>query len=594
MKKTLKVLVRTMEVTFIVFFFFLVSLCFRQQLLPSFLVNRLCEKCSSERYIVACNSVSVGFRHGIRFLGIRVYDRMRKDNLRPVVSADSVSAMVFARRVTAVALKFPRLHDAYYAEGPASDAEGGASPFGDFDLSRIPAFTLELVRPEILGVAPERVVVDVVSGEKRIDLGDFRLEWPDQEFRMGLEGGCSFDFGGGHIVGNVRGTARQEHIRPLLQVLDLPSAYPYMGGYPDTGASGFTEVPGPVPVDCSWRYDFAARDFRIDLDLHPDMGRYNGVRMQHVDGKLGVHAYFTDGWFGYDIAVGPLAATDPQGRTLQGELTVHGTNGLDWLEFDASSGLEKQATLDVLGYLNRGTFDALVCDVPPRVTAKGVFNCDDVNIANNDFAGRFEMPSGSVFGQRITDAAMDYRLQGSGIVLTNLTAKGSEGGDVTGWMRFHLPLAADDTAGVWGEGSVETRDGKVSQVPLFLVLTDALAENVPGIDKIVNQSESVCSFTVSNGLFRTDRLIVQGALFCFKISGTYDLAEDEFDMVAHCTILKEDSILGKYLIQPVLWPFTKLLTEFHVSGSKDDPKLRNTSVKFITEMTSDLINKVFD
>lgn len=596
MKKVLKVLGKTVKVIFIAFFLFLLSLCFRQQRLPESLVRKLCEKCSSERYVVSCDSASVGLRHGVHLLGFRVFDRRRVDVLRPVVCADSVSVWLISRTVTVFAAKMPRLHDGYYGVGNEEpEGESGQSfSIADVRLPRIPRFTLELIRPEILGVAPERVVTRVVSGRTKLTLDDIRLEWPDQDFRMSLDGGCELDFSGRLLTGEVHGTARQEHIRPLLQALDLPSAYPYMGGYPDTGASGFTEVPGPVPVACAWRYDFAARDFRIDLDLHPDMGRYNDVPLKHVDGKLGVHAYFTDEYFGYDIAVGPLVASDHHGRILQGWLTVHGTNGLNYLEFDASSDLEKQQTLDIMGYLNRGTFDAVVCEVPPRVTAKGVFNCDDVNIAANDFSGRFELAAGEIFGQRFTDAEMDYRLKGSEIVLTNLTAKGSSGGDVSAWMRFHLPIADDDASGFYGEGRIDTRDGKVAQVPLFLALTEALADNVPGIDKIVTQSDSICEFTLSNGVFRTDRLIVQGSLFCYKISGSYDFENDALDMVAHCTIMKEDSILGKYLIQPVLWPFTKLLTEFHVSGTRDEPVIRNKTVKSISDITGGIIKKVFD
>lgn len=592
MKKALKVLVKTVEVVFIVFFFFLVFLCFRQQRLPTILVKRICEKCSTERYVVSCDSMSVGFRQGVCIFGVRVYDRSSKENFRPMASADSVSVMIFSRRVTVVAAKLPRLYDGYYSG--EQTAESGSGAGADFELSRIPEFSLELVRPEILGVAPDRVTVYVLPGERRIELSNLRLEWPDQEFRMGLDGGCLFDFGDGRIVGEVHGTARQAHIRPLLQALDLPSAYPYMGGYPDTGKSGFTEVQGPVPVTCGWRYDFAAHDFTLELDLHPDMGRYNDVRLQHVDGRLAVHARFADGGFDHDIEIGPLTATDPHGRSLRGRLDVHGTNGVYWLDFDASSDLEKQHTLDIIGYLNHGTFDALHCDAPPRVSVKGIFNCNDANIAYNDFSGRVEVAAGEIFDQRFTEAAMDFRLQGSGIVLTNLVAKGSAGGETSAWMRFHLPLADDDGLGVFGEGRIDTHDGKVTQVPLFLALTEALAENVPGVEKIVNQSDSICEFTVSNGVFRTDRLIVQGAIFCYKISGTYDIERDELDMVAHCTIMKEDSILGKYLIQPVLWPFTKLLTEFHISGKCNAPKLRNTSVKAITDITSDLINKVFD
>ena len=590
-----------MKCIFIAFLFFLGTLFFRQQRLPKSLVDKFCERLSTVDRVVSCDSVSMGFRDGFRFLGLRIYDRTRRDCLRPVFSADSVSVWLIPRKVRVVAAKMPRLHDDYYglSDGyspDVPDGDGGVSSFhiGKVELPRMPKFTLELVRPDILGVTPERVVAEVNPELKRLELSDIHLEWPDQDFRMCLDGGCVLDFGAQLLVGEVGGTARQEHIRPLLKALDLPSSYQYMGGYPDTGTSGFTEVPGPVPVTCRWRYDFSACDFNLWLDLHPDMGRYNDVRLHRVDGKLAVHAHYPDDSLAYDVAVGPLTAVDLHGRKLDGWLTVHGTNGLDWLEFDVRSELEKQDALDIMGYLNDGAFDGLKCGSAPRVTVKGIFNCDDVNIANNDLGGRFELESGEVLDQKLDRLKFDYRLKGSEIVITNLTAVGSTGGDMTAWMRFHLPIADDDEAGVFGEGAIDTKNGRILQVPLFLALTNAMAENVPGVDKIVNQSESRCEFTVTNGMFKTDHLVVQGALFCIKLSGSYDISSETLDFVAHCTVLKEESLLGKYFIQPVLWPFTKLFTEFHVTGPKDNPTIRNTSVKSISELTGGLIRKVFD
>lgn len=602
MKKTLKAIGKAVKLVFIVFCFFLLSLCFRQQRLPRSLVAKICERCSTEDLVVSCDEISVGLRYGVHFLGVRLYDRTRSESLKPVFSAESVSVWLITRRVSVTAAKLPRLHDGYYGienrrasdfpDGDDDDDDGLS--FAKIELPRIPNFTLELIRPEILGVAPERVETRVCPELKKVEFADIRLDWPDQDFRMRLDGYCTVDFGARLLIGEVAGTARQEHIRPLLVALDVDSSYQYMGGYPDTGTSGFTEVPGPVPVVCGWRYDFAARDFRLDLDLKPDMGRYNDVRLQKVDGKLGVHAYYPDGDFAYDITVGPLTATDLHGRRLQGQLTVHGTNDLDWLEFDAFSDLEKQDTLDIMGYLNDGVFDAFRCETPPKVSVKGVFNCDDVNIGNNDFSGHLELEKGEIFDQGLTDLKFDYRMKGSEMLITNITAVGSTGGDMTAWMRFHLPIADDDESGVYGEGNIDTVNGRIVQVPLFLALTKAMAENVPGVDKIVNQSESHCEFTISNGVFKTDHLVVQGALFCFKLSGSYEIESGELDFIAHCTVMKEESLLGKYLIQPVLWPFTKLFTEFHVTGNKSDPKIRNTSVKSFTEFTGGLIKKVFD
>lgn len=587
MKNSLKVMWKTVKVIFIVFFIFLLSLCFRQQRLPGKWVEYICARLSSADVVVTCDSASIGFRDGLHFLNLRAYDRSRLDNLRPVLSTESVSILPLIRRVRVVAAKMPRLHDGYYGLGTGAAETSSSAGLSEFEFPLVPDFTLELDRPEILGIAPERLVAWVSVEPRRLALEDVGIKWPDQDVPMGVDGSCTVDLINMKLTGEVHGTARQEHIRPLLVALDFPVAYPYMGGYPDTGTSGFTGVIGPVPAFCAWNVDLATREMKLDLELHPQMGRYNNVRLDRVDGRLGIHVYFTDSYMGYDVSVGPLVAVDHRGRQLSGSLVVHGTNNLDYLEFNASSGLEMQDTLDIMGYLNRGTFDFLRCATPARVTAKGIFNCNDVNIPNNDFGGRLEIDQGSLYKHDFKDLKLDYRLVGSEIFVSNMTAKSVSGGDFSGSASFHLPMAEGDERS-YGRGSIKIENGKLVRIPLFFALTSALADNVPGLDRIVNQSEARCDYTVSNGVFRTDNLVVQGSLFCIRISGSCDFNKDELDMIAHCTIMKEESALGKYLIQPVLWPFTKLLTEFHVSGSTGDPVLSSTSMK----TTGEIIKKV--
>lgn len=585
MKKVLKAIGKTVKIIFIVFCVFLGTLFFRQQRLPGDWVEAICDRLSSERIVITCDSASVGFVDGFHFDNLRAYDRERRDNLVPLFSSDSVSLFLFPRKVRIVGAKFQRLHDGYYFPDP-EDSPTLPDGEGDFDIAklelpRMPSFTLELIRPEILGIAPEKVVAQVSVELQKVDVQSIRLDWPDQDTRMWLDGYCTVDFGSQLVIGEVTGTARQEHIRPLLVALDLPVSYEYMGGYPDTGTSGFTEVIGPVPASCFWKVDLATSELNLEIDLHPVMGRYNNVRLQRADGKVGVHVYFTDEYMGYDISVGPLTAVDLKGRLFGGQLTVHGTNNLDVLEFDAHSELEKQDTLDIMGYLNEGTLDTFKCETPARVTAKGIFNCNDVNIPNNDFGGHIECDKGEFLGEDFTDLKLDYRLVKSEITFTNITAKGVVGGDASGFAVFHVPIAEGDEE-FYGHGSVRIENGKLVQIPLFSVLTTAMAENVPGIEKLVNQSEARCDYTISNGVFRTENLVVEGALFSIRIKGSCDLTTDDIDFVAHCTVMKEESVLGKYLIQPMLWPFTKLLTEFEVTGKATDPKLRNKSVKTFT------------
>lgn len=615
-----------MKWIFIVFCFFLGSLFFRQQELPGEWVSSLCARFSSPDLVVGCSSASVGFRHGFHFQGVRVYDRTRRENMVPVFSAESVSIWLVSRRVKVVSAKLPRLGDSYYYGEAAGAPKAEKVDLATLRFPKLPRFALELERPEILGVAPARVEAEVRVRPRGIWVSRIKLDWPGQEARMWLDGDCAVDLDRRRIIGGVRGSAVQAHIRPLLKALDLPVSYPYMGGYPETGKAGFTEVIGPVPVSCDWNADLVTGEFSLDIDVHPEMGRYNGVRMRRADGGIGVHVYFPGDWMGYDIRIGPLVASDLKGRTLEGVLTVHGTNNLDYLEFDAQSTLDKQNLLDIMDCLNDGTLDFIECLTPPTVTANGVFNIDEVNIPNNDFGGRMSVASARFLSNEVSAVSCDYRFRGDGIAFSNLAARAKLGGRIGAGVElrfpgftgsnttFHAAIDYRDGSlaemadslkfdlgekhgkvdahfdlsgpldsesrdqGLAGSGNIRVSDGRLARIPVFSVLTSALADNVPGFDKLVDQSEACCDFTVGDGKFRTDNLVVEGAVFCIKASGSYDFVNDDLDFIVHCTFLKKESLLGKYLIQPILWPFTKLLTEFRLRGQIDDPKIYSNTV----------------
>ena len=121
--------------------------------------------------------------------GVRLYDRERADPLKPLVAAQRVSVDFLARRVRVEALKIPRLHDGYYKPGNMERNERI-----DVELPKLPTFDLVLIRPEVLGVAPERVRATVKVKRRRLEVGDIHLEWPDIDRAMSLDGQCTVDF----------------------------------------------------------------------------------------------------------------------------------------------------------------------------------------------------------------------------------------------------------------------------------------------------------------------------------------------------------------------------------------------------------------
>jgi hypothetical protein len=83
--------------------------------------------------------------------------------------------------------------------------------------------------------------------------------------------------------------------------------------------------------------------------------------------------------------------------------------------------------------------------------------------------------------------------------------------------------------------------------------------------------------SISNGVIRASKILVSGDVFTITGSGTYSMPEDKLDITARVRIFKNNSIIGR-LANPITWTFSKLLMEFKVYGSIDDPKWEYVSV----------------
>ena len=154
---------------------------------------------------------------------------------------------------------------------------------------------------------------------------------------------------------------------------------------------------------------------------------------------------------------------------------------------------------------------------------------------------------------------------------------GGKSGIVNSEFELSGPLVTNVVRGLNGRGTMRVTDGHLLQMNLFAGLTKLLAEHVPGIDYIVNQSQASVDFTVSNGVFRTENLFIEGGLVSLKGWGEYDIAEDQLDFTIRSQFLKKESFLGS-VVHLVTWPFTKLLLEFKASGSIYNPKWKYISV----------------
>ena len=148
---------------------------------------------------------------------------------------------------------------------------------------------------------------------------------------------------------------------------------------------------------------------------------------------------------------------------------------------------------------------------------------------------------------------------------------------VNGTIELTGPVSTNMYPRLNGRGKIRVTDERLSQMKLFMGLTDYLAKNVPGVAGLVNQSQASADYTLKNGVLASDNIFIEGDVFSIMAWGRYDIPADNLDFSVRLQLLRNDSFLAK-LVRPVTFPFTKLLLEFKVTGSVDDPKWTYVSV----------------
>ena len=612
--KILRVMGKAMKLIFIAFCIYTGSLLFRQQELPAEWIEDRLQERLPENLVLHLGGGSFGFRDGLTLTDVKLYNKARKDALSPMVAVERASINLLTRRVHLVAPYYDKLPDGYYepgyAYGPRSQLKEAPPPW-DFRLPRLPKFRLTAERPDILGIKPERVEGEVTVNPTRAEINNIKVKWPRQTaLPMTVDGYIYFDIAEKHLAGECEGLATQAFIRPHLVILDIPVCLPYV--------DAFTGVQGPIPAYFAWDVNLDTGKTVLDLGLHPTLGAYRKVPMKRADGVLKIEVWYRDGFMESDIHIGPITAYDNSGRMLEGGFIVHrqGPNDDITLEVDAKSELKKDDILEIIDCLNDGTLDDFKCETPLKVWVKGFLATEDERQAANDLRGEMAVERCEIFNIAMENAQTEYEYKGDELTFKNATAKGSLGGELSAWAKFKLPAMESDKASVeldvnYRKGSVEEvadffdfdlgdrkgkmegsihlsgplttnllskangygriniEDGHLAQMKLFAGMTSALAEYVPGVGTIVNQNTGSCTFTIEDGVLKTDDLIIEGSLFSISAKGTYDIANDNLDFTVLTQFTRKESMLGKYLIRPIMWTFSKLLMEYKVRGPMD-------------------------
>ncbi len=477
---------------------FIVLLTFRQQKLPQGTLEHIFSRYAPSNIVLRCGSASLSILSGLHIEELSIIDISKPLGAEPIASADHIEINPLGRHVKITGAKYPRLPDSYYA--PVNNEK---NEHVNVVLPELPKLRIDLERPEILSLAPERAAADIRITTDGIFAERFHLEWPDDEEKMFLDGACSVNFTDQKVSGRVYGSAMQKHIRPFLVSLDIPSALPYF--------DNFTEVKGKIPSACDWVVNLTNNDLDLHLDLHPRLGRYNLVPMEKADGELFLHVYTRDGWLNYRHVFGPIIGTGPNGEPLEGTVKVSGTNGFNTVEVVAKS------TLPVADLLRIGGFT----DSYVNTNIFGESSCSLVFKFPRSMTNNYELLNGS--------------------------------------------------------GTIKILNGQIMRLKGFEGLLEKLAEKVPGVSWFTDSTQASCDYVIENGVFKSQNISIEGSVFSIRMNGIFDIPKEKLDFTVRVEFTKRNSFMGK-ILNPLAWPFTKLLLEFRLGGTPQNPKWNYISV----------------
>ena len=607
------------------FLIVLAAILIFEQPVPESLLRRITQSLSNTNFLVRANSASFRFSRGLKINNLRVLDR-RKPASHPVLSASCVdialnlrripwSQSTLVRSVTITDLKYPRLPDSYYIpdsiEFPGHpDFQEQDTPL-ELDLPKLQPFKFTLIRPEVLGVTPKKVVVESVSvSPDGIQADGIRLDWPDADAKMSLDGTFEFNLETQRAAGEVHGLARQHHIRPMLVALEITNSYAFI--------DSFTRVAKPVDAACSFDVNLRNNDLHIHLDLAPEGGCYNRVPLENARGPVDIRVFVRDTYQNARIAVGPLVANLADGSRMSGTIVYENTNDVGYVDFlDINSNTSLSNALAVADVLNDGSLDCLVPATHPTIRLQGRLAVDPAHADANNLSGDIGFARGSIFTVPLRNASARFALRGTEVSFSDARATAELGGDITGNAVISIPdfqqekasfrvevsgndiaranlsdifkLKRDDKHGMVkgrvslsgplstnltsqlnGDGLVSCTDERLEQMPLFSGATEFFVKHVPGVKSLVNLSDASLGFTITNGTLYATNAVVSSDVLTISATGTYDIPKDDLAFSGNITLKDNKNFLMQLATSPIRWTGGKIFG-FRLKGKIDDP-----------------------
>jgi hypothetical protein len=169
-----------------------------------------------------------------------------------------------------------------------------------------------------------------------------------------------------------------------------------------------------------------------------------------------------------------------------------------------------------------------------------------------------------------TDFRFDCRFQDTrlGPLMTDLAHGTNElEGIIDG--RLTVSAAHTDSWQSWqGDGTVKLHDGLLWEIPAFGVFTPVLNTLWPNLGS-GRASDGGATFTITNGVVRTEDLELRSPMMRMQYRGTVDFG-GKLDARVTAELLRNTWGIGP-LVSTVFWPITKAL-EYKITGTLSQPR----------------------
>ncbi|MDD2600110.1 MAG: AsmA-like C-terminal region-containing protein [Kiritimatiellae bacterium] len=578
--------------------------------LPRSAVDKIEQKLSSDEVIVNIGRVHFNLKTGLHLHNVKAYPRRIASesfgSVEDIVLKFSLSpGMAHTQRLESVTLKnvnsphHPRkiLRQLAAMSPKDKDKEEPRKP-----IPTLAPFDLIIKDSHIVGFKARKATASVALHDPMVSFDNIVLEWPEASRQMLLTGRIGIDLDSEILDGAVSGEAFPENVTGFLQELGTRVVLLEL--------SRFSEIIEPIKVGCGFNVDLQSNDFSLTVDLDIAACAYRGVPLKYAKGNI-------KAWETNDIVQVDLQGlrTENADGKLEGSLFYDETD--ESLKVNALSTMRHKDVTTIIDILTHDELGPLICDQPPVVTANGIVAVATNAPITHNLSGRIKIGTASIFKLNVQQADCAYAMVANEATLSDIKAATPSGGSVTGSAVFSIPPEHDlpasiatqasfnkidlsDLAGLFsitnskvgecsgnltlasvlgtnqlhtlnGAGEFKVDKGKLNQLRLFAGLTDYMSRNIPGVASLINQSECSLKFKIKDGLLSTDSFDIEGDVFNINGKGTYDIPKDRLDLTVHVALFRRGSLAGK-LSRLVTFPFKKLLLEFKVYGTSEDPQ----------------------